>query len=275
MTGHGSGFALLPLRVSVLGGDLAKWGDAQLSLLVALAAHVDENGTAWPSQRRLATLSGLSKTTVGSAVGELSKAGWVIVSEGTRGRRYRMTLGKGSECVAIRQAVVFTGLWAACTPSARKLLVLLLARSRPGDGREGAHISDWEAAVENGRGEDGCRHVLPEHIEPSELACLIGASDRTYREAMARLLTLGLVCEYEDNDNLVIPNDPGYHIPGILAALNRFEDVKSSRSAKCAATWRRKRRPLSAESVPLGRTGGSPPGVDPALPHVSLELEEL
>ena len=275
MTGNGSGFALLPFRVSALEGKLAGWSDAQLSLLIVLATHTNESGVAWPSQGRLATLAGISKATVGSAIDSLSKAGWLTVKQGGRGRRYHVSLGDEMDSVAIRQVVVFSGLWAACTPTARKLFVVLLALSRPGDGQEGAHISNWQAAVENGRGEDGIRHVLAENLEPARLARLTGAADRTYREAMVRLLELGLVVEYEDEDNLMILNNPGYHMPNILAALKRSEGPKPSPSAKCAATWRRKRMSKPAESVPRRGAKGNPPADNSASPLASRQPEKL
>lgn len=242
MTGYGSGFALLPLRVSAHRGDLATWDDAELSLLIALAAHTNEDGTAYPSQGRLAKLAGTSKSTVDSAIAGLARRGWVTMTCGMRGRLYRLRLGDGADSVAIRQAIVFSGLWATCTPAARKLLILLLAYSRPGDGCEGAHISDWDAAIRDGNGEDGTRHVLPHHMQPANLARLIGVADRTYRDAMDRLLRLGLIEQDGDSDNLLIPNVPGTCVLEMETSRNGPGEPKSSPAARRAATWRRKKR---------------------------------
>jgi Helix-turn-helix domain len=263
MSGYGSGFALLPLRAAALERGLANWDDGALAVLVAIASHADGEGSAFPSHHRLAALGGVSKSTVQVALADLSKLGLVTIKLGPRGHRYSITLGASEDSVAVRQSVVFSGLWAACTPPARKLFIVLLARSRPGCGDEGRHIPNWDTAVEESRGEDGVRHVLPEHLEPAKLANLIGANDRTYRRAMERVIKLGLVEDNEDNGGLLIPNDPGRIVPAILESLKRPQAAEYSASAKRAATWRKKRRERQLDkSVPLGEgvgdEGGSP-----------------
>lgn len=244
----GSGFTLLPIKSDALQGKFSSWGDAELSVLVALGVHASPQGLAWPSLGRLARLAGVSKSSVGDALMNLAERGWIR----GRGRKYHVSLGEICDSVAIYQLVVFSGLWAACTPTARKLYLILRALSRPGGG---VNILNWDDAVEEAIGEDGLQHVRFCDLDPSYLAALIGCSSRTYRDAMCRLRHLDLVRDPEVEDEeeeedyevgfdcLLLPNNPGFVMPGIVRSPDRKEGSPRpvSSGARRSAAWARKR----------------------------------
>ena len=276
----GKGFALLRIRDSTLNGDLAGWPDAALSTLVVLGAHADQEGDAYPGWQRIATLGGLSKLSLGPALKHLEKTSLIEIHNRARRRSYRIALGEYSDSVHIWQTVVFSGLWSACTPAARKLYITFQALSRPGSGDADNHMStsEWRDAVEQGLDDDGCRHVPAENAVPSKLGHLAGLPDRTRRDAMERLFGLKLIQDPEDFDGgLVLPNNPGCYIPEVLKALEQSDTSQSTPSpgAKRSATWRRRRSLHPAESLPVGEKRRRSPIENPASPNSSALNEKV
>lgn len=251
----GSGYTMLPIVQAVEGGTWGKFPDGPLATYVAIAAHADRHsGAAYPGHLRISRLAGISKTTVQSSLLWLAQNGWLSVHRRDHHFSYRL---RGLEevfdskiGVPLRQRVVFSGLWAECPPSAKRLFLVLLARSRPGlPGEFNGVGSNFPASFEEARGEEGARHVPHRLSAPSDLARLSGLPDRTLRHAQGVLRELSLVEVFPDSGEWVLPNTPTMKSDRVLASLQTaMEKDKAravSRGAKTSAAWRLKHRPGS------------------------------
>jgi len=166
-----------------LQGELATYKDADLSVLVVLAAHADRrDGTCFPGLERIAKLAGVRKATISTATGRLEMQGRLTVTHKAeaRGAGYRVNLaGEPRSQVCIWHAMVHTGLWASLTPASRKLYLWAQAVS-------------WQED-EGGQESTKTRFIKSSVVLPVTIAKLIGVTERTYRRALAQLKATGLV----------------------------------------------------------------------------------
>ena len=77
----GNQFALIPWREQIRSGGLRAWPDAAVSILPVLAVHESPLLEAWPSQTRIASLAGVSKTTLGAGLRFLVEQGWISLTK--------------------------------------------------------------------------------------------------------------------------------------------------------------------------------------------------
>ena len=77
----GNQFALIPWRAQIRSGGLRAWPDAAVSILPVLAVHESPLLEAWPSQTRIASLAGVSKTTLGAGLRFLVEQGWISLTK--------------------------------------------------------------------------------------------------------------------------------------------------------------------------------------------------
>lgn len=257
------GFALLPLGAEVRAGALRLWPPRALSLWVVLVAHENHgNRLAFPSISRMAILAGVRKGEVASELGFLEGAGYLEPATGPGGRRaWRMMYApypgdlEPRAWLRLNRSLVWSGTWAAMTPSARALYLTLLALSwigRKADAEdpswEEQDAADWGAIP---------FAFLPAHLmDPGELARLAGLEPRTERRARGWLLDHGLVAPTgEDQElGLILPHDPGCHAPGVLARLERDRAEAALPKGAALKAFRAAKKRMAQ---------GKRPGVDP------------
>jgi len=222
----------------------------ELSVFVVLAAHANASGCCFPGDHRLATLSGISETTLPGVLKSLEAKGWIRRLRGPRNIREFEVHGDWDKALSIPKAVVFGGLWASITPSARRLYLLLQALSRLGPGTDYERLctGEWEAAIETYD-----RHLLPPQLAPQDLARFAGLKERTYRDAMVCLTRWGLIACSDAHDGLLLP-DPKVKSSGVLDSLQKSRGGDGSKlgtaGTKRATAWRRKRMTMQPSGNP-------------------------
>ena len=145
----GNQFALIPWRAQIRSGGLRAWPDAAVSILPVLAVHESPLLEAWPSQTRIASLAGVSKTTLGAGLRFLVEQGWISLTKRKTFRAwhtvYRMEYlhyRKGypaatSLFLALPYTLVLSGVWGKC-PGLRKGSTLSCGRiASPVTGKSG------------------------------------------------------------------------------------------------------------------------------------------
>ncbi len=239
------GMVFLPLRQTVLAGNLFKWDDNILAVLPVLIAHENaQTRLARPGQERIATLAGVSKSTVSHSVNELEGGGWlrkvIVPIAGGRTRfEYRMAYARyesgdtSGRWIVVHDYIILRGIWAAMAPSTRRLYLVLLSLSWAGEaaGYTEDNVSDWMAETpleENGRFVDASR------LDPAYLRELAYIGPRTFARAWGWLTDNELVRPSEESavvdvdfyrEGVVLPFDPDRYAPVVM---KRLEESKQT-----------------------------------------------
>ena len=231
----GNQFALIPWRAQIRSGGLRAWPDAAVAVLPVLAVHESPLLEAWPSQTRIASLAGVSKTTLGAGLRFLVEQGWISLTKRKTFRAwhtvYRMEYlhyRKGSPAgaslfLALPYALVLSGVWGKMSGATKRLYLVLRAHCVASDG------SEWtdNPAV-------ACGSFLPAKlIRPGEFAEMAEISARMYRKGIAWLVMVG-VC-LRGGDGLLFPAqmDRAAHSvprPGTESTASPLEDGKTAHS---------------------------------------------
>lgn len=230
----GNQFALIPWRAQIRIGGLRAWPDAAVAVLPVLAVHESPLLEAWPSQTRIASLAGVSKTTLGAGLRFLVEQGWISLTKRKTFRAwhtvYRMEYlhyRKGSPAaaslfLALPYALVLSGVWGKMSGATKRLYLVLRAHCVASDGSE---WTDNPAA---------CGSFLPaKMIRPGEFAEMAGVSGRMYRKGVAWLIMVG-VC-LRGGDGLLFPaqmDRAAHSVPclGTESTASPLEDGKTAHS---------------------------------------------
>ena len=278
---HGDGFALLPFGQTARIGAMTEWPDVTLSVLTVLISFENQKTReAYPGMDTIAALAGISKTSVGPAIRNLQKAGWLkpMRRRPMRGRahwvyrmlyrRYEKGPGSGSEWISIYHDVIRSGVWAVMPPSARKLYLVMKAFAG-----EGAYADAGGISGHNGLSSDlkaGFARdfdFIPVSVldgfgrERPTLANLCGIADRTFRDARAWLTDNGLMRFYEGESysGLAFPYKPNRYAPKILELLENIKKTRSETARRgCTGHAQKALRALKMRSKKAGRQSGDP-----------------
>lgn len=194
-----SQFVLLPLRSQAREGRLRLWPDSAVAVLPVLAVHENSMLEAWPSQARIASLAGVSKTTLGPALRFLVEQDWISLFKRKTRRAwhtvYRMEYqhyrkgksGAASLYIAIDHALVLSGVWGKMSGATKKVFLVLLA-----------HCS---MLSEN----DPTPFLPAERILPGEFARLAGIPERTFRFSRNWLFEWGVIVVEDSGNGWLFP----------------------------------------------------------------------
>ena len=101
---------------------------ASKAIFPVIMAHCNTKGLAFPSERRIAILSGRPDKSVRAGITELNgfpgfKIGYYITKRGKRAKRYHMKMPaiKRGETFPFRRCIIYGGNWSQLTPSATGL----------------------------------------------------------------------------------------------------------------------------------------------------------
>ena len=186
----GNQFALIPWRAQIRSGGLRAWPDAAVSILPVLAVHESPLLEAWPSQTRIASLAGVSKTTLGAGLRFLVEQGWISLTKRKTFRAwhtvYRMEYlhyrkgypAAASLFLALPYALVLSGVWGKMSGATKRLYLVLRAHCVASDGGDDSFLPIGE-------------------VHPREFAELAGLHPGAARKIRGRLeaahlLTIGL-----------------------------------------------------------------------------------
>lgn len=143
----GNQFALIPWRAQIRSGGLRAWPDAAVSILPVLAVHESPLLEAWPSQTRIASLAGVSKTTLGAGLRFLVEQGWISLTKRKTFRAwhtvYRMEYlhyrkgypAAASLFLALPYALVLSGVWGKMSGATKRLYPVCWRITSPVRGR--------------------------------------------------------------------------------------------------------------------------------------------
>lgn len=232
----GKGLALLPFVEAAKNGKLAKYNDSQLAVLPVLISFENKDTReAFPCVETIATLSGMSNTTVLSALSSLNGHWFTIQKKTLKNGRpkniYRMIYSRYTDnpapgWISLSHAIIKNGLWAIMTPSARKLYLVMKAFCLPGIYADLGWINRDRDDF-NPHDRDDYFDFLPNHvlkgfgkIRPS-LANLCGLEDRTYWRTKKWLLDVGMISEHEGDfhSGLALYSDIKKYAPKIIQEI--------------------------------------------------------
>lgn len=229
-------FVLLPLRDMILRGDFYWLTDAEVAVLPVLVAHMNQKTRqSFPSHDRIAVLAGIGKKSVADGTTKLRDRRWLDIRKepapGGRTRHvYRLYIKEYSSeersiWLGLPAHRVFLGVWAALTPSARRLYLVLLALSwneRAALVNPEMNPQDWQEFEPGGYGSG--RFVPAERLDPRELGDLAGIEPRTFQRAWNALLEHGLIeVNTEEVEGILMP-DTKIEAPAVLARLKKLDD---------------------------------------------------
>ena len=231
----GNQFALIPWRAQIRSGGLRAWPDAAVSILPVLAVHESPLLEAWPSQTRIASLAGVSKTTLGAGLRFLVEQGWISLTKRKTFRAwhtvYRMEYlhyRKGypaatSLFLALPYTLVLSGVWGKMSGATKRLYLVLRAH---------CVASDREEWTNNPAAASGS--FLPvKNIQPGKFADLAEISDRMYRKGIAWLIMVGVCLRGGDGLLFRVPMDMAAHSvlrSGTQSTTSPFEVGKTAHS---------------------------------------------
>ncbi len=236
----GQGFILLPLGGLARDGVLARWHDGPLAVLPALVAH--ENAVtrlSYPSQARLAILSGMGKESTGRAVASLAQGGWCSKEARPGGgwawamryAPYGEDAAPGSgDWIRMGRDLVLRGAWAKFIPSAKRLYLVLRGLSLMGHRVDGTWVPNLDIDHDP-EGLEDFTFLPAKALDPAGLEELTGLNARTLRHARAWLLENGMMqpSGAGEQPGMVLPYDPGRYSPAVLESLNRIRTETSDR----------------------------------------------
>ena len=242
----GNQFALIPWRAQIRSGGLRAWPDAAVSILPVLAVHESPLLEAWPSQTRIASLAGVSKTTLGAGLRFLVEQGWISLTKRKTFRAwhtvYRMEYlhyrkgypAAASLFLALPYALVLSGVWGKMSGATKRLYLVLRAHCVASDGGDDSFLPIGE-------------------VHPREFAELAGLHPGAARKIRGRLeaahlLTIGL-------EGWVFPFEEGQarHSVPRTAPLSTASPEKTA-EARHTVPSEERNAPLGTESAPYSTT---------------------
>lgn len=250
----GNQFALIPWRAQIRSGGLRAWPDAAVAVLPVLAVHESPLLEAWPSQTRIASLAGVSKTTLGAGLRFLVEQGWISLTKRKTFRawhtvyrmeyvHYRKGPAAASLFLALPYALVLSGVWGKMSGATKRLYLVLRAHCVASDGSE---WTDNPAAA--------CGSFLPaKMIRPGEFAEMAGIHPGAARKIRGRLedahlLTIG-------PEGWFLPFEEGQARHSVLrtAPLSTASPEKAA-EARHTVRSEEENAPLCTESAPYSTT---------------------
>ncbi|QJB57462.1 helix-turn-helix domain-containing protein [Pseudodesulfovibrio sp. zrk46] len=177
-------------------------GRSAQALLPTLLRHADSKGEAFPSEGRLAAMSGLTRKTVRSAAIELERREIVSISmrvsrAGRRLKVYRF-LSNSADGIILPSIFIDGGNWAELTPAARSLSLAFrfFGSPRPDldpDFGEWLHDDEWYEYLDM-RLADYC------NAEPVVLRRFAGIGPRVWSRAIKSLRDNSFIEPAHDNE---------------------------------------------------------------------------
>lgn len=175
-------------------------GRSDQALLPVLLRHFDGQGEAWPSEGRLAAMSGLTRKSVREAANRLRFNGIIdierrVTRAGRRAKRYVMSSPDESYGVPCPSIFIDGGNWSELTPAARALVIPMRFFARPRPDLD-PDYSAWPNEDEWGEylNEDEWGEYLGERnfdyckAEPAVLREFAGIGPRVYKAAIKSLV---------------------------------------------------------------------------------------
>lgn len=248
----GNQFALIPWRAQIRSGGLRAWPDAAVSVLPVLAVHESPLLEAWPSQTRIASLAGVSKTTLGAGLRFLVEQGWISLSKRKTFRAwhtvYRMEYlhyrkgypAAASLFLALPYALVLSGVWGKMSGATKRLYLVLRAHCVASDGEE---WTDNPAAASGS--------FLPAKlIRPGEFAGLAGLHPGAARKIRGRLEAAYLLTMEPEGWFFPFEEGQARHSVPCTAPLGTASPKKEA-EARHTVPSEGRNAPLGTESAPL------------------------
>jgi len=234
----------------VVSGDVP---DAFIALLPVLVCH--ENAAtrlSYPGIRKLAGLSGLSPTTTGeilTAMDAQADGWWNVLKEpighGRTRHYYKMRYPRydgttpAGDWIRMAPAMVLGGVWAAMSPAARRLYLVLRAHERHEDRACGQWVPAGELA-----GVEAKSVFVPADVVLTlgYLMELTGYAARTIRDSREWLFDNGLmfVTDETQADGVLMPFDPQRSAPEILASIAKATERDKQRGIVPATGYARR-----------------------------------
>ena len=278
----GDGFALVPLGKCAREGEIARWPDAWLSVLVILISFENKKPRkSYPSLDTLAALGGISKENASNAILLLQNNKWLTSSRepSIRGRqRYVYTMlyppyvvgaGEGNNWISVYDDVIKSGVWAVMPPSARKLFLVMKAFAMEGfyanTGWVGEYTSESYSNTCHDFAEDF--DFMPASVldgfgrDRPTLAALCGIAERTFRDAKNWLTDNELMHFYEGDycTGLAFPHQPKRYAPKVLEALENKKKLQSEAIKRgCTGHATKRLRAIKVRSKQASQRGGDP-----------------
>ena len=251
----GNQFALIPWRAQIRSGGLRAWPDAAVAVLPVLAVHESPLLEAWPSQTRIASLAGVSKTTLGAGLRFLVEQGWMRLTKRKTFRAwhtvYRLEYlhyrkgspGAASLFLALPYALILSGVWGKMSGATKRLYLVMRAHCVASDG---ADWTDNPAAA--------CGSFLPaKKIQPGEFAELAGIHPGAARKIRGRLEGAHLLTMGPEGWFLSFEEGQARHSVPRTAPLSTASLEKSA-EARHTVPSEEGNAPLCTESAPYSTT---------------------
>lgn len=225
----GRGYTMFSAEDLLYNEALSPKNEAAISVMIAAGVHADkETGVVAASVSRIAILAGLGLDRARSGLRDLTQIGLCSSSEEGHHRFKLPGTLLAEDDFPVYQSLVVRGVWAVLPFSGKKLLLYLLAKSRPFlpshtyvGGRKA-----YDTFAARSRQEDGLRMVLPRHLLLPEVEETLMLCPESRRSAMRYLHSLGLVDKDEKRDVLVLKNVPPIVYPRVMTALEHARDGK-------------------------------------------------
>lgn len=256
----GNQYSLLPLKQPMLDMRLNFAWAGQLAVLATIDSHRDRWGKAHPSLDRIATLSGVSKSTAKAAITRLVAEKWLTKSttqkNGFKHTTYTLSYRKwdasdedSQEFAAIPWRITRNGLWARMTPTAKLFYVALKLYSSP---RQSAYIDGPqymdELIAEDSQYHSGSFITLGSYEAfRQDISLVLNVSESAITKARKQLFDMSLIKPTDqtyEHPGWIMPSNIAHYAPIVLSRLQRQAQYSvASRTTKALLTKDRKRTP--------------------------------
>ena len=137
-------------RQRVMNGSWALLPKSAKAVLPILLYHRDQQGKAFPSEPRIAIMSGVSEKTARSGIKALIDDGWITADKytttyGNQSYKYFLPApsnAKGSQ-VILRKSIIEGGNWSMLKPTGKSLYIAIICNSEY-DSNDGDNFKDRE-----------------------------------------------------------------------------------------------------------------------------------
>lgn len=264
---RGKGIALIPWGNAIRnkkvfmkhGKDWYGAVNANISIAPVLVSHYmnKEHDVCLPSQDRISALAGIRKEFVQYNIDKNMFTVSKVTQRNNRKRtEYRRIYDKELEprsYISISHYIIFNGIWANLTPSAKRLYLVLKAFTYPGCyaalGGEAFNMDysysgetrfdcDITSDIEEYDYDFLPQTTLENIYEEQPLSLLCGLEERTYRRAYQELKDKELILSTDDSyakDGLIFPNSNGKWYPETVKRANmptRTISTKTKRTVR-------------------------------------------
>ena len=220
----GHGFTLIPYLPLFSNGSLIEMPEGCLDVLIAMSIHADSNKICIASLSRLAILAGVGDATRDAAIDWLKLKNWIEQPDPLV-RKYKLkflTITNKKECFPVFQAFVTRGIWSKLSPSAKKILIILLHKSEAfTEDLDRLPDDEYEYAVSESCKDEGFRMILGQNIDYKLFGEVAGIQPRTMSEAMRELIS-GEIIEPDDMYSRIISsNVPELIYPDVIDRIKK------------------------------------------------------